>query len=68
MYKVVSITDIIIRNASPKNLEHFLNSTYEKDSLRLVAIDSRGFYIFEERPNTASSPTAADGGGLCPDC
>ena len=67
MYKVIPITDRIIRNAAPKNLEHFLNSTYEKDSLRLVAIDSRGFYIFEERPN-GDDPGESRRGGLCPDC
>ena len=54
MYRVLQIRT---ENTTAETLEKYLNEVYETHGLRLVCIDQNGYYIFEERPNTASRPT-----------
>ena len=55
MYKVFKIHS---DNTTAKYLEDFLNYAQTKQGLRLIAVDSNGYYIFEEPSNIASRPTA----------
>lgn len=44
-YIVVSINT---KNTNPEALQELLNELYERNGVRLVAIDQNGYYVFED--------------------
>ena len=56
MYRVLQIRT---ENTTAETLEKYLNEVYGTYGLRLISIDSNGYYIFEERPNTGMKTDVA---------